>query len=127
VPNLVGMPISQARARLISQPLTPDVITKPATPGQRLDVVIGQIPAKGRLSAYDQVKLVLPKPTAGVVPRLVGFSLERATAKLERKGLEYEVQEVDGKQPGRVVFQVPRPGVAAEKGMVVRLAVVKGG
>jgi penicillin-binding protein 1A len=127
VPNLVGMPISQARARLISQPLTPDVITKPASPGQRLDVVIGQIPAKGRLSAYDQVKLVLPKPTAGVVPRLVGLNLDRAQAKLERKGLEYEVQEVDGKQPGRVVFQVPRPGVAAEKGMVVRLAVVKGG
>jgi len=127
VPNLVGMPISQARARLISQPLTPDVITKPASPGQRLDVVIGQIPAKGRLSAYDQVKLVLPKPTAGVVPRLVGLSLERAQAKLERKGLEYEVQEVDGKQPGRVIFQVPRPRVAAEKGMVVRLAVVKAG
>jgi penicillin-binding protein 1A len=127
VPNLVGMPIAQARARLISQPLTPDVITKPASPGQRLDVVIGQIPPTGRrLSAYDQVKLVLPKPTDGVVPRLVGLSLERAQAKLDRKGFEYEVQEVEGKQPGRVVFQVPRSGVAAEKGMVVRLAVVKG-
>jgi membrane peptidoglycan carboxypeptidase len=126
VPNLVGMPISEARARLISQPLTPDVITKPASPGQRLDVVIGQIPAKGRLSAYDQVKLVLPKPTAGVVPRLVGLRFERAKAKLARKGFEYEVQEVDGKRAGRVIFQVPRAGVAAEKDMVVRLAVVKG-
>jgi penicillin-binding protein 1A len=125
VPNLVGMPISQARARLISQPLTPEVITKPASPGQRLDVVIGQIPAQGRrLSAYDQVKLVLPKPTAGVVPRLVGLSFERAKARLERKGFEYEVQEVDGRRAGRVVFQVPRAGVAAEKDMVVRLAVV---
>jgi beta-lactam-binding protein with PASTA domain len=70
--------------------------------------------------------LVLPKPTDGVVPRLVGLRLERAQAKLDRKGFEYEVQEVEGKQPGRVVFQVPRSGVAAEKGMVVRLAVVKG-
>ncbi|HET7856258.1 MAG TPA: penicillin-binding transpeptidase domain-containing protein, partial [Gaiellaceae bacterium] len=127
VPNLVGMRISQARARLISQPLTPDVITKPANPGQRLDVVVAQIPAKGRLSAYDQVKLVLPKPTYGVVPRLVGLRFERAKAKLERKGLEFEVQEVDGARPGRVIFQVPRPGVAAVKGMLVRIAVGKAG
>ena len=128
VPNLVGMPLSQARARLISQPLTPDVITKPASPGQRLDVVVGQIPPSGRrLSAYDQVKLVLPKPTYGVVPRLVGLRFERAKAKLERKGLEFEVQEVDGARPGRVIFQVPRPGVAAVKGMLVRIAVGKVG
>jgi membrane peptidoglycan carboxypeptidase len=125
VPQLVGMRIQDARARLISQPLTPDVIFRPAEPRQRVDVVIGQIPAKGRLSAYDEVKLVLPKPRHGVVPRLVGLPFERAKLKLERRQLRFEVQETDGRRPGRVTFQVPRPGVAAAPGMLVRIAVTR--
>jgi hypothetical protein len=125
VPQLVGMPVTQARARLISQPLTPRFIFKPAHARQRLDIVIGQIPPKGRLSAYDEVKLVLPKPTHGVVPRLLGLDLERATAKLERRNLRYEVTEVDEGRAGEVVFQVPKPGVAARPGMLVKLAVAR--
>jgi penicillin-binding protein 1A len=125
VPQLVGMPVTQARARLISQPLTPRYIFKPAQARQRLDVVIGQIPENGRLSAYDEVKLVLPKPTHGVVPKLLGLDLERATRKLERRGLRYEVTEVDEGPAGEVVFQVPKPGVAARPGMLVKLAVAK--
>ena len=127
VPQLVGMPVTQARARLISQPLTPRYIFKPARARQRLDVVIGQIPEKGRLSAYDEVKLVLAKPTHGVVPKLLGLDLERATRKLERRGLRYEVTEVDEGPPGEVVFQVPKPGVAARPGMLIKLAVVRAG
>jgi penicillin-binding protein 1A len=126
VPQLVGMRLQDARARLISQPLTPDVIFRPAEPRQRVDVVIGQIPATGRrLSAYDEVKLVLPKPRHGVVPRLVGLPFERAKLKLERRKLRFEVQETDGRRPGRVTFQVPRPGVAAAPGMLVRIAVTR--
>jgi membrane peptidoglycan carboxypeptidase len=127
VPQLVGMPVTQARARLISQPLTPRYIFKPAQARQRLDVVIGQIPEKGRLSAYDEVKLVLAKPTHGVVPRLLGLDLERATRKLERRGLRFEVTEVDEGPPGEVVFQVPKAGVAARPGMLVKLAVAVAG
>jgi penicillin-binding protein 1A len=128
VPDLVGMRVSMARERLISQPLTPRYIFKPAQARQRLDVVIGQIPEKGnRLSAYDEVKLVLPKPTHGVVPRLIGLSFQRAKAKLERRKLQFEVTEVDEGRAGEVVFQVPKPGVAARPGMVVKLAVVRRG
>jgi penicillin-binding protein 1A len=127
VPQLVGMPVTQARARLISQPLTPRYIFKPAQARQRVDVVIGQIPAKGRLSAYDEVKLVLAKPTHGVVPKLLGLDLERATRKLERRGFRFEVTEVDEGPAGSVVFQVPKPGVAARPGMLVKLAVAKAG
>jgi penicillin-binding protein 1A len=126
VPQLVGMTVRQARARLISQPLTPgEYIFKPAQARQRLDVVIGQIPEKGRLSAYDEVKLVLPKPTHGVVPRVRGMELERAKLKLQRRKLSYEITEVDDGPAGRVVFQVPKPGVAARPGMLVKLAVGK--
>jgi penicillin-binding protein 1A len=126
VPQLVGMPVTQARARLISQPLTPRYIFKPAQPRQRLDVVIGQIPPEGRrLSAYDEVKLVLAKPTHGVVPRLLGLTPDRAQRKLERRKLRYEVTEVEEGPAGRIVFQVPKPGVAATPGMLVKLAVAK--
>ena len=127
VPQLIGMRVSKARERLISQPLTPRYIFKPAHARQRLDVVIGQIPKAGRLSAYDEVKLVLPKPTHGVVPRLLGLKWETAKVKLERRKLQYEITEVDKGKPGRVVFQVPKPGVAARPGMLVKVAVVKSG
>jgi penicillin-binding protein 1A len=128
VPQLIGMRVGKARERLISQPLTPRYIFKPARAKQRLDVVIGQIPAKGqRLSAYDEVKLVLPKPTHGVVPRLVGLKWETAKVKLERRKLQYEITEVDEGKSGRVVFQVPKAGVAARPGMLVKIAVAKAG
>ena len=41
-----------------AQPLTPAVVYKPATAGQRIDVVVGQFPARGTLSAYDKMTLV---------------------------------------------------------------------
>ena len=126
VPQLVGMTVRQARARLISQPLTPgEYIFKPAKARQRLDVVIGQIPPSGRLSAYDEVKLVLPKPTHGVVPRVLGLEFEVAKVKLQRRNLSYEITEVDEGPAGHVLFQVPKPGVAARPGMLVKLAVGK--
>jgi hypothetical protein len=56
------------RRRLAGQPLTPSIVYKVARPGQKLDVVLGQKPSKGRLSAYDHVTLVVAKPTHGVVP-----------------------------------------------------------
>ena len=123
VPDLVGQPVQAARSRLSGQPLTPSVVYKVAKPGQRLNIVLGQQPRKGRLSAYDRVTLVVAKPTHGVVPRLVGMPLERAQRKCERRGLKIEVEEASQGPPGRVVFQLPRAGVAAAPGMLVRIAV----
>jgi penicillin-binding protein 1A len=123
VPDLIGASIQAARARLIGQPLTPSVVYQTATPGQRLDVVLDQKPRRGRLSAYDRVVLILPRPTHGVVPRLIGMPLDRAQRKLERRGLKVEVEKTPGRRPGRVVFQLPRAGVAAAPGMLVRIAV----
>jgi len=123
VPDVVGQTVQDARARLAGQPLTPAIIYKPAAPGQRLDVVLGQIPARGRLSAYDKVTLVLARPTHGVVPKIVGLPLVRAQRKLTRRGLRFAVSKASKGRPGRVVFQAPRPGVAAAPGMLVRIAV----
>ncbi len=122
VPDVVGKTIAAARARLEGQPLTATVIYKPARPGERLGIVIGQFPSRGTLSAYDKVTLVLPKSLHGVIPRLVGLSLKRAEAKLARLHVHVHVA---GAHAGRVVGQLPRAGTAAAPGMHVTLSVRK--
>ena len=123
VPDLIGQPVEAARARLAGQPLTPSIVYKTARAGQKLDVVLGQKPSKGRLSAYDHVTLVVAKPTHGVVPQLIGLPVGRAQRKCERRGLKVDVEQADKGPPGHVVFQLPRAGVAAAPGMHVRIAV----
>jgi penicillin-binding protein 1A len=123
VPDLVGQPVQAARARLAGQPLTPSIVYRVATPGQKLNVVLGQKPRKGHLSAYDHVTLVVAKPTHGIVPQLIGLPVERAQAKCERRGLKVDVEETKKGPSGRVIFQLPRAGVAAAPGMHVRIAV----
>jgi len=84
VPNVVGWRLSAARVRLEAQPLTPQLVYQPATPGQRVDTVLRQFPRAGSLSSFDKVTLVLAKPLHGVVPRTVGLSLPAARTKLAR-------------------------------------------
>ena len=76
--------------------------------------------ARGRLSAYDEVKLVLPKPTHGVVPRSRRAQVgEPAQAQARAaQAAATRSREVDKGKPGRVVFQVPQAGVAAAPGML---------
>jgi penicillin-binding protein 1A len=123
VPRVVGSTLAQAKARLAAQPLTYDVLYKPAKRGQRLDVVLGQLPAKGTLSAHDRVILVLGRSRFGAVPRVVGLPVDRALEKLERLKLE---PAVVGGPSGRVIQQEPRARVAAAPGMPIRL-IVSGG
>jgi beta-lactam-binding protein with PASTA domain len=99
------------------------VLYKPAKRGQRLDVVLGQLPAGGTLSAHDRVILVLGRSRFGVVPRVVGLPVDRALEKLERLNLQ---PAVVGGPSGRVIQQEPRARVAAAPGMPIRL-VVSGG
>jgi penicillin-binding protein 1A len=125
VPRVVGETLAEARSRLAAQPLTPAYVYEPAKPRQRLGVVLRQYPAHGTLSSYDKVTLVLPKAQHGAVPRVVGLTLARATARLERLHLKWEV---DGHPPpgAKVVWQAPRARIAAAPGMLVSLAVRDG-
>jgi penicillin-binding protein 1A len=121
VPRLIGSTLHDAKGRLAAQPLEYDVVYKPARRGQRLDVVLGQIPAKGRtLSAHDKVILILAKPRFGVVPSVVGLPVDNAVKRLERLKLH---PAVVGGATGRVIRQVPRGPVAAAPGMPIRLVV----
>ncbi len=125
VPHVVGDTVAQANARLASMPLRPLYVYQPAKPHQRLGVVLRQYPAKGTLSSYQKVTLVLPKALHGIVPKVVGLRLARAKARLERFHLKWKV---DGHPAASaiVTWQSPRWQTAGTKGLVVRLA-AKGG
>jgi penicillin-binding protein 1A len=116
VPKVVGWSLSQARAKLESQPLTPAVVYEPAAPKQRTNVVLRQFPTGGTLSSYDKVTLVLAKPLHGVVPRLVGLPVAKAQAQLAKAHLKAVVSG-----SGKVSKQDPAAGVAAAPGMQVTL------
>jgi membrane peptidoglycan carboxypeptidase len=125
VPRVVGETVQQANARLASMPLTPQYVYQPAKPRQRLGIVLRQYPAKGTLSSYQKVTLVLPRALHGVVPKVVGLRLARAKARLERFHLKWKV---DGHPPGSAVvaWQSPRWRTAATRSLTVLLAVKDG-
>jgi penicillin-binding protein 1A len=122
VPNVVGLQVGKARIRLQAQPLTPQLIYKPALPGEKIGVVLRQFPRTGTLSSFGKVRLVLAKPLHGVVPKIVGLDLPLARSKLLEQKLHVRVVFAPGK-PGRVLWQKPRWGVAAAPGMTVRIKV----
>ena len=119
VPDVVGTTLASAQSRLEAQPLTPQLVFKPATAGQRVGVVLKQFPAGGTLSSFDKVTLVLAKPLHGLVPQTVGMTVQAARTKLRKLKL---VPTVTGRA-GRVVAQTPRAGVAAAPGMKIALVV----
>jgi penicillin-binding protein 1A len=126
VPSVVGYNLAAARTRLSAQPLTAQVIYRPATAGERVGVVVKQIPQTGTLSSFQRVTIVLAKPLHGTVPKVVGLPWSRASAKLRRLKLQVRVQRSKG-APGRVVQQKPRAGVAAAPGMKVTVTVGSAG
>ena len=123
IPNVVGETFADAKAKLEAQPLTPTVIYRPARAGERLDVVVKQLPAGGTASAHDTVTLVLPKSLHGTIPQLVGLSLKRAQAKVARLHLDLQVK---GDANGRVTRQSPSPRTAASPGLRLTLTVKSG-
>jgi penicillin-binding protein 1A len=126
IPRVVGMTLTHAKSTLGATPLSTNIVYKPAQAKQRVDIVLDQFPRRGRLSSWDKVTLVLAKPLHGVVPRVVGLSLADARRRLRRKGLAPTVDRFADGRAGRVIAQMPVPGVAASPGMQIRLVVGRG-
>jgi len=126
VPRVVGQTVLHAQARLAAQPLESRIAYQPAKPLQRVDRVVAQYPSHGRLSSYEEVTLVLPKPLHGVIPKLVGLSLREARAKLRRIGLRVDVAGFTDGRAGRVVAQAPDAGLAASPTLTVSVVVGRG-
>ncbi len=128
VPNVLGESFDDATAQLSSQPLRTQAIYKPASPGQRVGVVVGEIPGIGTyLSSFATVQLVLAKSLHGVVPSVVGLSIQAALERLAGQGLKPVVGGLlaDGGGPGRVVSQQPAAGAAAAPGLGITLVVAR--
>ena len=70
--------------------------------------------------------LVLPRALHGIVPNVVGMTIDRARAKLERFKLEVTVSPSDATGSARIVAQSPRAGRASAPGMGITLAVKHG-
>jgi beta-lactam-binding protein with PASTA domain len=120
------MTLTRAKLRLAAQPLTPNLVYKPARPKQRIDLVLDQFPRTGRASSWDTVTLVLAKPLHGVVPRVTGLSLPQARARLRSRGLVPGVARFAEGRAGRVLAQIPLAGLAAAPRMQVKLVVGHG-
>jgi penicillin-binding protein 1A len=128
VPNVLGLTFDDATAALSSQPLKAQAIYKPATPGQRVGVVVGEIPSIGsHLSSFDTVRLVLAKSLHGTVPSVVGLSTQAALERLAARGLKPVVGGLlaGGGGPERVISEQPEAGVAAAAGMKITLVVAR--
>jgi len=126
VPRVVGASLEDAEARLASMPLEAEVVTRPAKAGERIGYVVAQFPARGTLSSYDVVRLVIPRAEHGVVPDLVGLTIEGARVKLRRNGLEAIVDASGDGKPGVILAQTPDPGIAAGRDTTIRLIVGRG-
>jgi penicillin-binding protein 1A len=120
IPYTVGMTLGDARAKLQGQPLTPQIVYKPARTGERIDLVVGQMPARGTASAGDKITLVLRKSLHNVVPNVVGLPLQRARLKLAKVKLQIEVE---GAPRGKVVTQSIHPRTASAPGEKIVLTV----
>ena len=126
VPSVVGQSLARATLRLKQQPLTPVLIYKPAAARQPLNVVLDQIPSRGTLSSFDEVKLVLAKPLHGVVPSVVGLNPAEARARIARLHMRVALRGdavPANSYSARIVKQTPHAGVAAAPGLTVTLVV----
>ena len=124
VPLVVGRTADGANELLAQQPLGSDVIGVPTKAGKHPGFVVKQEPRNGYLSANDSVRLYVtrPDPRYGLLPNLVGSSVTAARSRL--KTLEARTKVTYEKGPtGSVLEQTPEPGVAAGKGLKVRLVV----
>ena len=124
VPRVIGSGVVEARSRLDAVPLQTKIVYAPAPPRRRPGTVVKQYPAAGFLSAGDEVTIVVTKAEHGLVPNLVGSSVDEANERLRRLKLRPRVTWKPG-PAGTVLEQSPQAGVAAAPGLAVRLVVAR--
>jgi beta-lactam-binding protein with PASTA domain len=127
VPNVVGLPVTQAFVRLQAAKLKGRPVEVAAS--QPKGQVVKQAPPAGALvKKGSTVVLTVSKgPRLVVVPNVVGQTEATATATLTRLGFRLSISRVPPAQPrGTVLSQQPPAGTRAPKGSVVGLNVSTG-
>ncbi len=124
VPDVRRLTLAEAEARIEAQPLTADLVFKPAKALQRPGIVVDQKPRRGYRSSYDRILLIVTKATQGVIPNLVGRDIDDARLRLKRLKLEPQITWVPGAS-GKVLEQRTRAGLAAAPGVKVELVAAR--
>ena len=127
VPDVSGLAVAQALARLRAADLRPraqEVGSK-----EPKGVVLRQLPAPGTEvpKASPAIVVISSGPNLSTVPAVTGLPVGQATSQLSSAGFRTRVDRVPGTQPeGTVVAQNPRPSARALRGSVVRVNVSTG-
>ncbi len=127
VPELVGVPLAEARALVRDAGLELTVTERRYDAGAPVDQVLAQEPAPGATRhAGDVVEVVVSDgPAPVVLPNVRGQRVAEAVAALEALGLEVEVERRGGFSaffnPDRVYDQDPGPGSSRLPGDTVLL------
>lgn len=131
VPEVVDLPLEEARSRLAQARLRPKVVARRHDRSEPEGKVVEQSPPPhARTKPGRAVRLVVSLgPPLVVMPDLTGGSLGRARIALESAGLRL-AQSASVPHPGvavgRVVAQYPEPGAEVDTGSAASLLVSAG-
>jgi eukaryotic-like serine/threonine-protein kinase len=127
VPDVSGLPLASAMARLRAADLRPRAQEVPSR--EPKGIVLRQLPEAGTEVPKNSPAIVVVSsgPKLADVPQVVGMTLGAATSKLTQAGFRTRVARVPGNEPeGTVVAENPRGGARALRGTVVRINVSMG-
>jgi beta-lactam-binding protein with PASTA domain/tRNA A-37 threonylcarbamoyl transferase component Bud32 len=128
VPTVIGADQANAEAKLRQEGFTVD--TTPKTSDQPKGRVIGQDPSGGTSAAKGStVSLTVSDGPAQVtLPQVVGLTLDSATARLQKVGLQAGDRQENSAtvDKGRVISATPGEGEKVDKGSQVTLVVSSG-
>lgn len=142
VPNVVGLAEKVAIDRLRSAGFKADEVVKAAESGQKVGVVVAQVPAGGdSLIKGSTVSITVSGPevtgasslfpehaTPPTVPNVVGKPQDTATGMIEAAGYTVEVSSLfsDVVPAGQVITQNPSGGTNLDPGSKVQIVVSSG-
>ncbi|MDQ7793669.1 MAG: Stk1 family PASTA domain-containing Ser/Thr kinase [bacterium] len=132
VPNVVGLPIREARLALFQEGLTVGGELPVYSDEIPAEFVVAQSPAPGTRGLIKGSPIYLdvslgPEPVTFALPSFEGEALEAVKQRLrEMELVEGAVTEEEGPgTPGTVMGQSPAPGTVVQTGTVIDLVVVK--
>ena len=130
VPNVVGLPLADAKEALREAHLKVGEVTKAFDERFEADQVVRQsVKAKQDAPQGSAIDLVVSKgPTPVSVEKVVGLQQDEAVAVLESQGFVVDVQEEfsDKDEKGTVISQTPEKGTDLQPGKTVTIVVSKG-
>jgi len=124
VPDVSGLPVGRALARLRAADLQPRAQDVPSR--EPKGIVLRQLPEAGTEVPKNSPAIVVVSrgPNLATVPQVVGLTVGAATSQITRAGFRSRVARVPSAEPeGTVVAQTPTGGGRALRGTVIRINV----